>query len=381
MKNHADDSSSSLRNLPPPWDILLPLSVRIFVWGMLFGVLYLLHSFFLLIFLTFIFSYIQGSGVSKLDRFIRNRTLRVILVALAFVGLIISTGAYLSPRVKSQATNFVRNYRDYIYRIDNEVAKLSLKFPILKEIDPTIMSPQEVESAWEPSKSPTMHFLESEVLGLETKESGGREIERFVSTLGDIGSKIATIVSSFLLALLFSFLILLDLPSLKRGVTNLRYTRIGFIYDEVAGSIISFSRVLGQAFEAQLLIAIANTALTATGIYLLGLGNHVAFLSVIVFLCSFIPVAGVFISSIPICLIAIQTSGLDLVFLSVMLIAVVHLVEGYVLNPRIYGSRMHLNPVIVLMILTIGGELFHVWGFILGVPVATYIFGHAIRKK
>ena len=91
--------------------------------------------------------------------------------------------------------------------------------------------------------------------------------------------------------------------------------------------------------------------------------------------------AGVFISSIPICLIAIQNSGLDLVLMSIALITVVHLVEGYVLNPRIYGSRMHLNPVIVLMILTIGGELFHVWGFILGVPVATYIFGHAIRNN
>jgi predicted PurR-regulated permease PerM len=32
------------------------------------------------------------------------------------------------------------------------------------------------------------------------------------------------------------------------------------------------------------------------------------------------------------------------------------------------------------MILTIGGKLFHVWGFILGVPVFTYIFGHAIRR-
>jgi predicted PurR-regulated permease PerM len=137
---------------------------------------------------------------------------------------------------------------------------------------------------------------------------------------------------------------------------------------------------LGRAFEAQLIIALFNTFLTAIGIQLLGLDQQIAFLLLIVFLCSFIPVAGVFISSVPICLVALQTGGLQLVVLAIVLITIIHLIEAYILNPRIYGSRMHLNPVIVLMILTIGGKLFHVWGFILGVPVFTYIFGHAIRR-
>ncbi len=50
----------------------------------------------------------------------------------------------------------------------------------------------------------------------------------------------------------------------------------------------------------------------------------------------------------------------------------------WLLGP-VYAEMSAVNPVIVLMILTIGGKLFHVWGFILGVPVFTYIFGHAIR--
>jgi predicted PurR-regulated permease PerM len=35
----------------------------------------------------------------------------------------------------------------------------------------------------------------------------------------------------------------------------------------------------------------------------------------------------------------------------------------------------------VLIILTIGGTLFQFWGLILGVPVCTYLFGHAIRLE
>lgn len=124
-----------------------------------------------------------------------------------------------------------------------------------------------------------------------------------------------------------------------------------------------------------------NSFLTAIGISILGLGQSVAFLSVIVFFCSFIPVAGVFVSSIPICLISLQTSGLQTMLLSIVMVTVIHLIEGYILNPRIYGTYMRINPVIVLIILTIGGKLFNLWGLILGVPVCTYIFGYAIKGK
>ena len=42
---------------------------------------------------------------------------------------------------------------------------------------------------------------------------------------------------------------------------------------------------------------------------------------------------------------------------------------------------MRINSVIILIILTVAGKLFGFWGLILGVPVCTYIFGHAIRYK
>ncbi len=42
---------------------------------------------------------------------------------------------------------------------------------------------------------------------------------------------------------------------------------------------------------------------------------------------------------------------------------------------------MRINSVIILILLTIGGKLFGLWGLILGVPVCTYILGHAIRSR
>ncbi|MBX3465101.1 MAG: AI-2E family transporter, partial [Planctomycetes bacterium] len=208
-------------------------------------------------------------------------------------------------------------------------------------------------------------------------------VAKFTRSLADkpieIGESVLGYASSFLLSLLFSFLIVLDLPKISRGIRGLAHTRVGFIYEEVADNIAGFGRVLGRALEAQLFIAVCNTILTAIGIWMLDVPNLLV-LSVIVFFCSFIPVVGTFLSSTPICLLALQSGGVGTMVLAIGLICLIHALETYVLNPQIYGHHMHMNPVLVLIVLTIGGKLFGVWGLVLGIPIVNYVFRHAIRR-
>ncbi|EKD35034.1 MAG: hypothetical protein ACD_75C02081G0002 [uncultured bacterium] len=355
------------------------------VWGMLFGLIFLLRSFFLLLFLTFVFSIIQANGVARLEKYIKFRSIRVVLVAILFVTVLSMAGVFLVPKVKVQTELFMSQFSSYLSRVDQEIFKLSIKYPLLGEIMPELVienpasNKPEVEKKG-PGHSPTRSMLQQ--LFKVGDESGGIEnINHLLGTLGNIGGKIATVTSTFLLSILFSFLIILDLPRLAASVRELENTKLRFIYLSIADDIRDFARVLGKALEAQLIVASVNSILTAIGISLLGIGEHVAFLSVIVFFCSFIPVIGVFISSVPICLVALQASGIQTMLLAVLLITVIHLIEGYILNPRIYGSYMRINPVIILIILTIGGKLFGFWGLLLGVPVCTYLFGHAIRRR
>lgn len=372
-------------SLPQPWDRIIPHVAIVMVWGMLFGLIFLLRSFFLLLFLTFVFSIIQANGVARLEKYIKYRSIRVVLVAILFVTVLSMAGVFLVPKVKAQTELFMSQFSSYLSRVDQEIFKLSIKYPLLAEIlpelaieDPASNKP-EVEKKG-PGYSPTRSMLQQ--LFKVGEVSGGIEnINHLLGTLGNIGGKIATVTSTFLLSILFSFLIILDLPRLAASVRELENTKLRFIYLSVADDIHDFARVLGKALEAQLIVAGVNSILTAIGISLLGIGEHVAFLSVIVFFCSFIPVIGVFISSVPICLVALQVSGIQTMLLAVLLITVIHLIEGYILNPRIYGSYMRINPVIILIILTIGGKLFGFWGLLLGVPVCTYLFGHAIRRR
>ena len=357
---------------------IIPALIRTLVWGGVFAVVFILRSFFLLLFLTFVFGYIQNRGVNRLGSLIPNRPLRVVLVASIFLGVLIAGGVFLVPRAKERTVLFVTELPQYVERLDQELGVLGERYPMIANAIPELGVFADHSA---PGGKSRVAALVQQIFGMGEHPEGQNKVNQLLDLVRGVGGRIAAIASAFLLALLFSFLIVLDLPRLSASVCSLENSKLGFIYREVAGSIRDFATVLGKALEAQFVIAVVNALLTAIGVSMLGLGSAMAFLTVIVFLCSFIPVLGVFISSVPICLIALQASGLTTMLLAIIMITVIHLLEGYVLNPRIYGSYMRINPVIVLVILTIGAKLFHIWGLVLGVPICTYIFGHVIQHK
>ena len=386
------------KTLPPPWDRIFSLGTRAFVWAVLLAILYLLRPFLLLIFLTFVFAYIQAHGVDGLSHRIRNRPLRVVIVGLVVLGTLFATGFTLVPQIQDQAKEVFRNKDKYIAQADQELDKFFKQYPSVytglgknQEVltapvittgteEPPKTGTQNPEQPVEPPPSATQQPVQLHIVR-KLVANATKSIEENPIAIVESGLGYA---SSFLLSLLFSFLIVLDLSKLKRAIQGLSNTKIGFIYDEVADNIAGFGRVLGRALEAQLFIAICNTILTAIGIWMMGLPN-ILVLSTIVFFCSFIPVVGTFISSTPICLLALQSGGsgggVGMMMMAILLICVIHAIETYVLNPQIYGHHMHMNPVLVLIVLTIGGKLVGVWGLLLGIPIVNYVFRHAIRRQ
>ncbi len=361
-----DQPEVKRKPLPPPWDRIFSLGTRIFVWALLAGVIYILRPFFLLVFLTFVFGYIQAHGVDGLTHRIATRWVRVVLVFVVFLGTWIAVGYFLEPHLREQVVTTAQNYDTWIQDADDELKKYAEERGFGDRLEDFQLS----------------EFIES-ALGLvtDTKE-GETATDKTIAFMKGVAGWILAIGSAFFLSLLFSFLIVLDLPKLTRQVQGLAHTRIGFIYNEVADNIYGFCRVLGRAMEAQAFIAICNTVLTALGLWVIGLGEgNMVFLCTIVFLCSFIPVAGVFISSTPICIVALSEHGFGMMIVAIAMILIIHFVEAYFLNPKIYGTRLRMNPVLTLIILTVCGKLFGPWGLILGIPILSYFFSDAIRYK
>lgn len=377
--------SEKFQQLSAPWDRIFSLATRIFVWGLLAGVVYLLRPFFLLIFLTFVFAYIQSHVVEGLAHRIKRRALRVTFVFLVFLGLITGTLYYLTPHVRQQTSDFFNNSGSYMAQADAAIYKFLDDRPSIKNFLEPHSEDGKGEEKNPPDQDPAITKPPIVQPLVQSMFAGGEDskdnLESKLSGVVAAGTGILGATSSFLLAILFSFLIVLDLPQLSRKVAGLASTKLDFIYEEVSESIYAFAKRLGRTLEAQVLIAIVNTILTCSGAWLLGIPN-VTFLGSIVFFCSFIPVAGVFISSAPICLLALQTggdNGLQLVLLTIGMILLVHTIEAYILNPKIYGHHLRMNAVVVLIVLTICGKLFGVWGLVLGLPVVNYFFSCAIK--
>lgn len=183
--------------------------------------------------------------------------------------------------------------------------------------------------------------------------------------------------SWFLLGLMFSFLIMLDLPRLSKSVQALRTSRLAPVYEETADSVVLFAKAVGENFRAQMLISALDTVLASIGLLLLGV-NGVALLAALVFVCGLVPVLGGFISAVPIFLMAVNSGGVMLGVWSMAMMIGISIVEAYYFNPRIVSSVMQLNPVMTLIILYIAYNLMGMWGMVLGVPIAVYLYSQFV---
>jgi predicted PurR-regulated permease PerM len=95
-------------------------------------------------------------------------------------------------------------------------------------------------------------------------------------------------------------------------------------------------------------------------------------LAVIAGICDFVPVLGILLATVPAALLALSVSpGAALAV--VVAYVVYHLFETYFLLPRIYGNKLKISTLSVLLALIIGGRLQGIIGAVLVLPlVAAY---------
>ena len=315
------------------------------VWVIFFGLLFILSNFLSLFFITFILAYMINSLVTALNQRVSWPRWVVIVTVYAVLLLILTAmGMIVVPKVYQEG-------RTLSQEIPEAKDKL---FASIKEI------------------------MQDESWGVLLKGAGIEENfqEVFTNVLQNVSTFMQKLLrTSFhlILSLIFSFLILWDLDRLVIEVQSLKHSRLGKPFKILGPKISRFGDIVGRAFEAQIIIAIVNTLLTLVGLTFLGVPSKL-FLSVFVFLCSFVPVVGVIISSIPLCLIGYKAGGAAMALYSGILIVIIHFIEAYFLNPRIVGGHLSVHPFIAVCILVFSENWFGVWGLLLGVPCAIFIY-------
>ncbi|QDU88010.1 hypothetical protein Pla175_13790 [Pirellulimonas nuda] len=183
-------------------------------------------------------------------------------------------------------------------------------------------------------------------------------------------------------ALLLSFFICIDFPTLRVASRRLRDTWLRDAYDEVVPALTRLGGIIAQAMRAQGGVALCNATILLVGLAAIGV-EHAALLAAAAFVLCLVPTLGVLFAWALIGAIALiqPGGGLGLAMKASGVVMLVVVLETFVFSPRILGKLLDLHPVVSLAILPVAHYFFGVWGLILAVPVCVYLINDVIMMR
>lgn len=127
----------------------------------------------------------------------------------------------------------------------------------------------------------------------------------------------------------------------------------------------------GAWLLGQIALGVIVGVLYYIGLRILGVEGALV-LAVVGGFTEFIPYLGPILGAIPAVLVA-ATQSPTLAFLTMILYLLIQQAENHILTPKIMQKAVGLNPVLSIVSLLIGGQLFGIPGMLLAIPVTTAI--------
>jgi len=212
---------------------------------------------------------------------------------------------------------------------------------------------------------PNLQWLAAQI---DINEYIWRVGQAIITGLASLGA----IAFNFLIALVLSFLFVLERDKIAMVGDSIRGSRIAYIYRYFLLFAGSFCYTFGKVMKVQVIIAAINCAISTAVLSFMGF-PYIMVLSIMIFILGLIPVAGVFISLVPLTIIAFNVGGIIKVIEVLIMIAVIHMVEAYFLNPKLMSRRTSLPVSLVFVVLIISQKYLGAWGMLIGVPLFIYV--------
>jgi predicted PurR-regulated permease PerM len=189
-----------------------------------------------------------------------------------------------------------------------------------------------------------------------------------VSQVSRVASWAGTIVGLALVPV-FTFYFLQEKAGIQKGWTNYLPLQESRLKDELVFVLNAINNYLIVFFRGQVLIAICDAVLLVSGFLLLGL-NYAVLFGLVAGLLSMVPYLGTIVTIIPIIILAaVQFQDLLHPALVVAIFGIVHMIEGFVVAPKIMGDRVGLHPLTIIVAVLIGTTLLGgILGGILAIP-------------
>lgn len=325
--------------------------------GLAFAVLMIwlmkaLESVTTILMVSFLMAYILNPLVIFLGLFRINRPLASLISLSLVFAMTMGIFLLIVPAIVSEITLFSRGIPAYVTKIQEIVFEIISRFEIPFPQDTSELSTLAIEKG-------------RQLLPTITKASGQIISSVFSSTV----SVIATIFQLLLIPII-AYYLLVSFESIKSGAIELLplYTR-----DPIIDKFCQIDQVLAGFVRGQLTIAMIMAALYSIGFVTIGIDLALV-LGIVSGLLFIVPYLGTLIALVFAPIMAFAKFGdLKHVFYVLSWIALVQTLESYILTPRIVGRAVGLHPVVYIIALIIGANLFGVVGMLVAIPVAAVL--------
>jgi predicted PurR-regulated permease PerM len=307
-----------------------------------FVFLYLVRNVIIILFLAIIIASAVGPFVNKLEEKKIPRLLSVLVLYLAFFGLVVFVLSLIVPYLTTELGQLTQALPKFISNLSGALdqaqqATSNHYFDFLSEIQ---------------------NMLDSFTQFLQAYSQSA--INLIINIFGGLLSFFAIIVIS----LYFSVM--------RSGIIGFLTSVLPVKYEEYAVSLWKRAEFkVGKWLQGQLLLALTVGLMVFIGLSLLNV-KYALILSILAIILEIVPVVGPVMFAIPGVILAFtQSSNLGVWVL--VFYVVIQQIESQILAPLILGKTLGLNPVTVIIALLIGGQIAGLLGVLLAVPTAVVV--------
>lgn len=271
-----------------------------------------------------------------------SRTLAVILVVVAFIGVVAGVILLIAPAVISQIQQFIGDLPQIVSRLQTTewVADLERRFTGAVDLDAIFQS----VSSWVSDPK--------NVLSLD----GG---------VVSIGAGILSFITGVIIVVILTIYFAVTLPTIKSAMLSLVAASSRDTVDSVSEEI---TRSVGRYVLGQVSLGIINGVCSAIFLTIIG-APLPALLAFVAFLASLIPLIGPISGAVVITASCLMVSpGLGIA--AGIYYLVYMQIEAYLLSPRIMNAAVAVPGALVIIAAIAGGTLGGVLGAVVAVPVA-----------
>lgn len=171
----------------------------------------------------------------------------------------------------------------------------------------------------------------------------------------------------FISVIVITFYLLLDRERIEQKATTLLLHQ----QDRAKKLLQIIEEKLGAWLRGQIILSVIVGILVYLGLIILGIEFALP-LALIAGLLEVVPIIGPIIAAIPAVLIGFTISPVTAALVAGLYLAVQQL-EGHLIVPQVMKRAVGLNPLLVILAITVGGRLLGIGGALLAVPIAVVI--------